>query len=932
MLTNTPDPRARLRLVGGLVATLLLALPVTRAQTAAPPRPAETKKDTAGAEIVVLDAFSVSAGFRGSLAAAAEMKQAQPVITEVIAAEDIGKLPDTSIAESLSRLPGLTTQRINSRAQAIVVRGLTGDFSTALLNGRQQVSAGGGRAVEFDQYPAELLSGVVVYKTTTPALLGQGLAGTIDMRTVSPLSHGRRSVAANFFYDWNGLGAVNPDADDTGTRYSVSYIDQLQSGKVGVAFGYARTDKTGQGEQWNAWGYPTVDTAVSASRPFVIGGAKPFVRSSELKRDGFMGVLELKPSDTLHSKIDLYYSDFAETQRLRGIEIPLWWGGLTPEPGFTASNGLITRATFRNVFGVVRNDFVKRDSEVWAGGWNLKLGTPKTWLVEADAGYSYVERKDYVLETYSGIGSNKTAFAPRTTGDTVVVSLESGTGAVFTPTVNYADPSQLRLTGPQGWGGDVVPAGQAGFLKGPRTRDELGQFKVAAKRKLAGWFSDFESGIGYSRRSKYEYEAGPGGTEGFFLALKNGATSAPLPPTIGTTSLSFIGIPGMASYDPLAAVNSGIYNLVPNPNPTYVANNWDVAEKVSLGYFQLGLDRTVGGIPLTGSLGTQVVRSEQRSTGLAAAGAQVVPITAEHDYWDIVPSLNLNFHFTERQKLRFSVARQLARQTMNDMRAGSVVSFNQARATSTDPNNSPWSGSGGNPRLEPWRSNSIDLSYEHYFKGGAGYWALAGFYKDLRSYTYNQTVLADYRGFPTGGSSVTPALFTGPRTTPQNGEGGNLRGLEATISLPGERLSDILSGFGLVVSGAYVRSSITADSPGSTTPIPGLSDKVVNTTLYYEKSGFAARVSSRYRSDYRGDIATFGPRGAVYRNLQEETVVDAQISYAFRRGALKGLTVTAQGYNLGDEPLFATQGTDGRLVQDYQRWGREFSVGVSYKF
>jgi iron complex outermembrane receptor protein len=88
----------------------------------------------------------------------------------------------------------------------------------------------------------------------------------------------------------------------------------------------------------------------------------------------------------------------------------------------------------------------------------------------------------------------------------------------------------------------------------------------------------------------------------------------------------------------------------------------------------------------------------------------------------------------------------------------------------------------------------------------------------------------------------------------------------------------------------------------------------------------------RYRSEFRGDIATFGPRGAVYRNLEAETVVDAQISYAWKKGALKGLTLIAQAYNLTDEPMSASDGADRRYVKDYQEYGTNYSVGATYKF
>jgi iron complex outermembrane recepter protein len=923
----SPCPRRHSwRGVAAGLASVLLAVPA-HAQTVNPrsptspaaPRPAETE------DVVRMDEFVVTSGFRGSLAAAAEMKERIPIIAEVIAAEDIGKLPDVSIAESLARLPGLTTQRINSRAQGIVIRGLTGDFSTGLLNGREQVSTGSGRAVEFDQYPAELLSSVIVYKTTDAALVGQGLAGTIDLRTVRPLSHGRTSAAANFFYEWNDLGKLNPDSKDTGHRYTVSYIDQFNDHKVGVALGYARTKQPGQGEQWSAWGYPDVG---GAGTPQVLGGAKPFIRSSELDREGWMGVLEFQPTENFRTAIDIFYSDFAEYQLLRGIEIPLQWSSAQLQPGYTVQDGLITQGTFANVYGVVRNDFVARDADVLALGWNLQFGNPRQhdWTASLDLSHSRIKRQDMVLETYSGFASNQVG-----TPDTMQVRMGTNRGALFTPLLDYTNASQMRLAGPQGWGGDQVPGGQVGFIKGPRTRDELSQYRFNARRELPGFLDWMDIGVAYTDRSKWEYEMGPDGREGFFLALASGATSAPLPPIIGTTDLSFIGIPGMISYDPVAALNSGIYDLIPNNNPAYVAENWDVSEKVYLGYLQFGLAGRLGAIPFTGRVGSQFVFTDQSSTGLAANGATILPVSGSHDYFDILPSLNLNFELAELKRIRLSIARQLARQTMRNMRAGSTFGFNEALATSTDPYNGPWSGSGGNPALEPWRSNSIDLAYENYFREGMGYWSVSAYYKDLRNYTYDQTVLADYTGFPTG-SSIVPAIYQGTRTVPQNAAGGSIRGLELAVSLPGEKLTPALTGFGVIFGGAFVRSSIQPDPNDPATPIPGLSERVLNGTLYYERHGFGARVSARYRSDYRGDIATFGPRGAVYRSLQSETVVDAQISYAFQQGQLRGLTLIAQAYNLTNEPLFAVEGTDTRLVRDYHRYGTTYSIGASYRF
>ena len=112
-------------------------------------------------------------GIRRGIESAISVKKNADGIVEAVSAEDIGKLPDSSIAESIARLPGISAQRAAGRAQVISVRGLSPDFATTLLNGREMVSTGDNRSVEFDQYPSELLSGVTVYKTPDAILRAQ---------------------------------------------------------------------------------------------------------------------------------------------------------------------------------------------------------------------------------------------------------------------------------------------------------------------------------------------------------------------------------------------------------------------------------------------------------------------------------------------------------------------------------------------------------------------------------------------------------------------------------------------------------------------------------------------------------------------------------------------------------------------------------------
>ena len=108
------------------------------------------------------------------------------------------------------------------------------------------------RNIEFDQFPAELLNGALVYKTTNAGLTEQGIGGTVDLRTVRPLAFGKQAFAVNVRGDQNRVG----DEKENGYRASVSYIDQFADTTIGLALGYAHLNNPGQAKQFgDAWGY-----------------------------------------------------------------------------------------------------------------------------------------------------------------------------------------------------------------------------------------------------------------------------------------------------------------------------------------------------------------------------------------------------------------------------------------------------------------------------------------------------------------------------------------------------------------------------------------------------------------------------------------------------------------------------------------------------
>ncbi|QOC24141.1 TonB-dependent receptor [Wenzhouxiangella sp. AB-CW3] len=892
-------------------------------------------EEDAEEEVTDIEDVIVVTGFRSAVERAISTKRQESSVVEAVYAEDIGKLPDVSIAEALARMPGLTAQRTDGRSQTISIRGLGPDFGTAMLNGREQVTTGDNRGVEFDQYPSELLGSVVVYKTPDATLIGQGLAGTVDMRTIRPLSAGESVFSLNARYEWNEDSAFNPDGSSDGYRASAIYIDQFDDNTFGVTFGAAFQSTPNQVERFEAWGFPDIGDGET----LVPGGAKPFVQSNELERFGMLGTLEYAPNDAFSTTLDVSYSDFKERQILRGIEFPLFWSAAQLQDGFTVDDGLITDGVFEDVHGVMRSDRNDRSAELFNAGWNVRYELGQRWGMETDISYSRAEREDVLLESYAGTGPTLSG-APDTLGFSIAPS-----GVVqFAPSLDYADPNQFVLTDPQGWGAgaDPDPLTQAGFINNPDTTDWLGRARLQLDRAFdAGPFSQGLVGVDFGRRDKSR-SIGQS-----FLVPPGGADSADIPEgaMVGTTPLDFIGIPGMISWNPGDLVDN-VYQQVPVELSSFaVPQDWNVREDVFTTFLKLNIDTLMGDMPVTGNVGVQAVHTDQTASGFRVAGAEVgagvaegsfIPVEDGDDYWRILPSLNLRIDVADNQVVRLGASRVMARPRMDQLNASLALNTDFTALESTDPQQSFFSAGGGNPALRPTLADTLDLTWERYFADDSGYIALAGYYKDLSDFINpNDSFMTDFSAFiddfltPEQAAQLGTPL--GLTSGPTNRGSGYIRGAEFTTALQASRFSPALDGFGAVFSVSYTDSSVRLGDSEESIDVPGLSDWVVNTTLFYERNGFEARVSHRYRDEFLSEV--FGLSATrVTRSALSESIFDAQVSYEFDRGAFQGVSVFLQGNNLTNEPFTTFEGDDQRQVIDRQRFGRNFMLGASYRF
>jgi iron complex outermembrane receptor protein len=211
------------------------------------------------------------------------------------------------------------------------------------------------------------------------------------------------------------------------------------------------------------------------------------------------------------------------------------------------------------------------------------------------------------------------------------------------------------------------------------------------------------------------------------------------------------------------------------------------------------------------------------------------------------------------------------------------------------------------------------------------------------NYIYNKTVLDfDFAkaGFINDNPSLTPSSNIGSFTRPENGTGGKMRGLELSGALEGALISPAIDGFGIQANFSLTNSTLPVSAvstiPGSPSTLPGLSRKVANLELYYEKYGWSARIAERYRSSFTGEaVSLFDQLG--YTKVLADKQTDFQAGYDFPEGRWHGLSVLLQIYNLTNSANKTQQISNlPNNVQvarplDYVTWGRTVMFGLNYR-
>ena len=930
----------------GLAPTLLAAV---IASVLAFPVAAQDTQDTQEQELIE---EVIVTGYRASILSALDAKRMADTVAETLSADDLGSLPDVSMADALTRLPGISAVRTGGQAGEINIRGMAGGFVFTTLNGREQVSPSGSRSIEFDQYPSELISEAAVYKSPKASLIEGGVAGTVELKTANPLMNREdHKVSFNLRGMFNDRADEISDAEEIGHRISVSYQGKFLNETLGFAAGYARLYQPSVATQFVGLAYNgQEDVDFDGNSDFISEGFELQHKGGEETRDGIMAVLEWQPNDALSLRADVYQSKFDTTAFARGFRVKTLQDGTILNPVLTADGAMIggTVNRFGNDAFLVQttNDDNTDYDDVLSAGLNVTW-YKGPWTLSADLSTSEAE-SDFINGVAWGLlFEDASAASPVVEGN---VSVAYQLNNLDLPDLglnqDYTDIDKMMLAK---WG--TYPYENTDGVDAIRLDVS---FDVDDNPVLAS----IEAGVRYSDRhytndrSVFEF----GHDFGNYIG---GQEPLQLTDDMART-VNFGG--EFANFPSYLAIDMGraLSAWLPEGEGTPIKdwdNSWSVLqsgtvdETVLAIHLMANLDFEVKGLPIMGNVGLRMVESEQKATGLQNVSGDVergaIPIadgkgeindqharvTIGQTYTDYLPSLNLNLQLTDNDQLRLAYAKVMTRPPINRLAADTSGNISGDGKYSVTSRNSPY--------LNPFYANQYDISYEHYLEDSNGAFVAALFYKDIKSFINDITIDPyDFAGNgyvipryvpgtePGNPDSLPPVeVIPGALNTAINNTGGGyIRGLEVAYTQTFDFLPGYFSGLGFSGSYSYTESDIQqqTDLSGSTVNItlPGLSETVYSATAFYDWEDFSTRINVRYRDRFVSEQVAVETQLAFFA---DETVIDYQASYAIN----DNLLVLFQVNNLTDEPTktyFNQVSQTGTL----QFFGRQYFLGMSY--
>jgi iron complex outermembrane receptor protein len=879
----------------------------------------------AAQEASVVDEIVVT-GTKASLGRALDVKRKAMGVVDSIAAEDIGKMPDQNVAESLQRVPGVSIDRAQGEGRFITVRGFGPEFNTVLLNGRVLATDNDGREFSFDILPSELISGADVYKTSSAELQDGGIGSTVNIKTARPTDRAGSFIAGSLAakYD-SGSGKYTPSGSILASK---SNADR----SFGVLASFVYDKRKSRVKRFSTDGWVVnqdldfnKDGVVDLAGVAVDRGAGQAVDTSTRERIGGTFAVDWRASDSVNVKLDGLYSQYKMDSVTNAM-------GYFSDPADIISatanaNRTLTHYVRSNTGSLATDNTISalppRDARTFQIAGNVEWKPGEDTTITTDLAWSRATNHGRDGVPVIVIGS-------RNTGRNPTWDLQSDQ-----PTPAYSNVNSTT---------DVSTArGHFARLSGDNISDDVVQFKLDGEQRFDGTLKAIRAGVTGSRREKITkaYET-PGGIlcgfcgyavtlpanltqvfnsgGGSFLGSRNLPTQwLSFDPkqllAYYTTDAAIAQANGPASFRAALAANGNSYNGVLNPQAS-----GSVREETVAAYVQSDFEGQVGDKPWSVQAGVRWTHtkllakgSSQKLLSLSTIPGDAtflnyelstpVPVEATNKYGYFLPSVSARLNLTDQVVLRAAGSRTLTRPTLTSL--GLNESYNLRPPAS-------FFVSGGNPDLKPYLAWNGDIGLDYYINASS-YMSVAGFYKKVDNFV----------------SLVTqPKQILGRNfldTRPTNAQSADVYGLEAAAQVTFDFLPAPFDGFGMSANYTKVESSVSFDPSLSAQVfnVEGLSDSA-NLVVFYEKGPLQLRGAYNWRAKFLR--RTFGSEGNP-ENVNGYGQFDMSGSWAIR----KNFSFFVEGVNLFNKKTRSYSAYEERLLT-LEESGRRVMFGARASF
>jgi TonB-dependent receptor len=703
----------------------------------------------------------VVTGVRASLDRAIDIKRNSNGVVDAISAEDIGKFPDTNLAESLQRIPGISISRVNGEGAQVTSRGFGPGYNLVTLNGRQMpatsigtvggdqnsdYASGAGRAFDFGNLASEGVGRLEVYKTGRASNPSGGIGASINVVTRRPLdakdSGFNGSIGAKAVYDTSEkFSNLTPEVSGI-----ASWSNEDQNVGLSIYGSYQKRNSTSVSATSNNWNVVTRDEflASAAVTPTTVFENTPTSNQliafpndsryhySEFTRERInaQAVLQLKPTDSMEITADVLFAQNSAVEER--ADQANWFNRPFRRVRFDSNPTVATTVFLEDTISSAKD-----------AGFEQQYRSGKAMLESYGLNIKQDLTDNLALRLDGHI--SKSSSKPNSANDTTSTTVGLGTPTTAGHTVDYSGrvPLQVvtRFDDSRGNNNGRPDIPDVGSSIGRTISNSQSQNVKQISSNLEWDFGDgikFNFGGDYidnkntSKINETVFTLGnwgldfpgdverisPGTLEAFCLACR-------FENNPGLTGSSLVAFRGNAVelYDAL----TGAYGARGNTLGTWRDDNNKVSEKTASSFAQASWKGELGSMPANLVTGFRYERTRVKSTSIISVPEAIVwnadndfslvlsnekrPVSEKGKYSLFLPSVDFSIEPADGLIARASVSRTAARTGFSDL----FANINAGSPSGPTLNGGFARGSQGTPGLKPLVSKNIDISVEWYF-------------------------------------------------------------------------------------------------------------------------------------------------------------------------------------------------------------------------